>query len=113
MIKANLFRDEHNGSIHLTILGHACTGEKGKDLLCCAVTTLAYTAAQALSYMHELGYLVREPRLLVEAGAADIIATPHRRYRAQVLQAFWTVQCGLAILSKNYPEHLELETMRL
>ena len=54
MIKANLFQDEHNGSIHLTLYGHANTGEKGKDLLCCAVTTLAYTAAQAMSYFFEL-----------------------------------------------------------
>ena len=113
MIKANLFQDPHNGSVHLTLYGHANTGEKGRDLLCCAVTTLAYTAAQAMSYFFELGWLARRPRLLVEEGAAEIIATPLRRYRGEVLQSFWTIQCGLQILCKNYPENIELETMRL
>jgi uncharacterized protein YsxB (DUF464 family) len=49
MIKANIIRD-HNGLIwEFTIKGHSGFAAKGKDIVCAAVSAVAYTAAGALA----------------------------------------------------------------
>lgn len=108
MIFAKFSKGE-NGSIRMTLKGHARAAPKGDDLICAAATTLAYTAAQAVSFFYEHGKLKRKPKIDICDGSATVIAIPTEEGYAQVLHAFWVVQCGIHLLACNYPQHVELE----
>lgn len=103
------FHKAENGSISMTLKGHARAAPKGEDLICAAATTLAYTAAQAVSFFYEQGKLKRIPKIDMRDGSAVVIATPTQEGYAEVLHAFWVVQCGIHLLCCNYPEHIRME----
>ena len=94
----------------MTLKGHARAAPKGQDLVCASATTLAYTVAQAVQFFHEQGgILSRKPKIDIREGNATVIATPTEEGYAEVLHAFWVVQCGIHLLAHNYPNHVELE----
>ena len=100
-------------SIHMTIRGHADAAPKGEDLVCCAATTIAYTVAQAVQFIHEQNGLIKKPKIRLREGSATIIATPTEEMYAQVLNVFWVGQCGCHVLARNYPKHVSLEHMQV
>lgn len=108
MIQARFYKKD-DGSIHMTLKGHARAAPKGEDLVCAAATTLAYTAAQAVQFFHEQGILARSPKIDIRDGNATVIATPNEDGYAEVLHTFWVVQCGIHLLAHNYPNHVKLE----
>lgn len=108
MIKVRFYR-KVDGSVHMTMKGHAGAGPAGEDLVCAAATTLSYTAAQAVQFLYEQDMLAREPKIEIRDGDAVVIATPTRDSFAEVLHTFWVVQCGAHILACNYPRNVELE----
>ena len=66
MIKANI-KESKNGSITLSIKGHAGAAEEGHDIVCSSVSILAYTLAQYVSNCFEKGYI--KCIMLLEDGA--------------------------------------------
>lgn len=107
------FCKKDNGSICMTLKGHAGAAPKGEDLICASATTLAYTAAQAVHFFHEQGKLKRKPKIDIREGNATVIATPTEDGYAEVLHTFWVVQCGIHLLVCNYPRHVELDHLTL
>ena len=107
------FNKGGDGSIRMVLKGHARTAPKGEDLICAAATTLAYTAAQAVTFFHQQGKLKRPPKIDIREGSATVIATPTQEGYPQVLHAFWVVQCGIHLLVCNYPEQIRLEHLTL
>lgn len=103
------FYQKDNKSIHMTLKGHAGAAPKGEDLVCAAATMAAYTAAQAVQFMHEQGQLAKAPKIHITEGAATIIATPREEFYAEALHTFWVCQCGIHVLARNYPQHIRLE----
>ena len=61
MITARFYRKPSNGSIHMTLKGHADAAPKGEDLICASATMLAYTVAQAVQFMFENNKLKKKP----------------------------------------------------
>lgn len=112
MIQARFYKKD-DGSIHMTLKGHARAAPKGEDLICASATMLAYTVAQAVQFFHEQGDLAKPPKIDIRKGSATVIATPKADSYAQVLHAFWVVQCGIHLLAHNYPSHVELEHLRV
>ena len=109
MITARFYQKPSNGSIHMTIKGHAMTAPKGEDLICSAATMLAYTVAQAVQFMYECDKLKKKPKIHIEDGEATIIATPTEDAYAEALHTFWVAQCGVHVLAHNYPKNVTLE----
>ena len=109
MITARFYQKPSNGSIHMSIKGHAGTAPKGEDLICSAATMLAYTVAQAVQFMHEQGKLKTKPKIHIKDGEATIIATPTEEAYAEILLTFWVAQCGIHVLVHNYPQNVKLE----
>ena len=109
MITARFYQKPGNGSIHMTLKGHAGAAPKGEDLICSAATMMAYTAAQAVQFMHESGKLKKKPKIRIRDGEATIIATPNEDAYAEALLIFWVAQCGIHVLCHNYPKHVKLE----
>ena len=108
MITAKFYK-KTNGSIHMTLRGHAGTAPKGEDLVCASATMLAYTAGQAIQFMFECGKLMKKPEIRIRDGEAVVIATPTEDAYAEVLHTFWVVQCGIHVLAHNYPGSVKLE----
>ena len=113
MIFARFYCKPSNGSIHMTLKGHADTAPKGEDLVCSAATMLAYTVAQAVQFMYEQGQLKQKPKISIKDGAATIIATPTEEGYASVLHTFWVAQCGIHVLQHNYPKAVQLEHLKV
>lgn len=113
MITARFYTKPGNGSIHMTLKGHALAAPKGEDLICSAATMLAYTVAQAVQFMHEQGKLKKKPKIHIKDGEATIIATPTEDGYAEALHTFWVAQCGIHVLAHNYPQNVVLEHLKV
>ena len=113
MIMARFYQKPSNGSIHMTIKGHAQAAPKGEDLICASATMLAYTVAQAVQFMHEQGQLKKKPKIAIKDGEATIIATPKEEAYAEALHTFWVAQCGIHVLAHNYPQNVKLEHLKV
>lgn len=112
MINVHFFRLE-DGSVHLEMDGHAGTAPKGEDLVCAGASTLCYTLAQAVSFLHEQDALSHPPVIEIQEGRASIIAMPKDGDDGTVYMAFWTVQAGFYALSSNYPDCVRLRPMKV
>lgn len=113
MITARFYQKPSNGSIHMTLKGHAQAAPKGEDLICASATMLAYTVAQAMQFLHEQGMLRKKPKIHIRDGEAVIIATPTEEAYAQTLHTFWVAQCGIHVLAHNYPQNVKLEHLKV
>lgn len=101
------FEKTREGLLGLSVCGHAAAAPRGEDLICGAVTTLAYTLAQAVSLQQD--QLQCPPEISLEEGEAVIAALPKPEAQAQVQHTFWVVQMGLRMLAHNYPQHIVME----
>ena len=113
MITVRFYQKPAHGSIHMTVRGHADAAPKGEDLVCAAATMLAYTVAQAVQFMFESNQLKMKPKIHFDDGEAVIIATPTEDAYAEALHTFWVAQCGVHVLSHNYPTHVKLEHLTM
>ena len=109
MITCKFYKKPSQGSIHMSLKGHAGTAPKGEDLVCSAATMLAYTVAQAVQFLYEQGQLKKKPKIHITDGSATIIATPTEEGYAPVLHTFWVAQCGIHVLQHNYPKNVTLD----
>lgn len=113
MIQVRFSVSHDNKVVSMEMKGHAGSAPKGEDLICASATMLAYTAAQAVQFLWENEQLQRKPKIRLEDGKAQIVAIPKEDSAAQVMHAFWVVQCGAHVLAHNYPGHVRLEAMRV
>ena len=109
MIHVRFYQKPSQGSIHMTLKGHAGTAPKGQDLVCSAATMLAYTVAQAVQFLDEQGMLKKKPKISIRDGEATVIATPTEEGYAMTLHTFWVAQCGIHVLCHNYPQAVSME----
>lgn len=87
----------------LSVEGHAGYAEKGKDIVCAAVSILLYTLSYSLAGMEEL---IEDSDIQLEEGKSYIACKPKKGYRQNVDLIFWTCLNGFELLSENYPEHV-------
>ena len=113
MITAKFYQEPDNGSIHMTLKGHADAAPKGEDLICSAVTMLAYTVAQAVQFMYENKNLKEKPEIRIADGEATIIAKPTEEAYAETLHTFRVAQCGVHVLANNNPDNVALEHLKV
>ena len=112
MIIAKFYQKPRDGSIHMTLRGHAGAAPKGKDLICASATMTVYTLAQAVQFMFEQGMLKKKPKISIKEGKAAVIAVPQDECLAEVLHTFWVAQCGMHVLARNYPQYVKLEHLK-
>lgn len=90
----------------LQVYGHARTAPKGEDLVCCAASTLIYTAAQSALDLYEDCALRQFPDTVMESGNAQVAAVAVPESLERVEQMFRTVATGLEMLARQYPEYV-------
>ena len=89
----------------VTIDGHALSGDPGKDLVCAAVSTLAFTLAQNLMMIDE------DPAIRLDQGFAKLKASHHGEYDKCVGMIFDTICIGFEMLAENYPGNVEYDVV--
>ena len=90
----------------LTIDGHAGYEEKGKDIVCAAVSILFYTLAQALTESEHM--LDEKLSISNDDGNGHIICKPKKEYEQSVCLIYWTVLQGFQLMTGNYKENVSL-----
>ena len=90
----------------LQVYGHARSAPKGEDLVCCAASTLVYTAAQSALDLYEQGALRQFPDTLLDPGNAQVAAVAAPEAIERVEQMFQTIAIGFDMLARQYPQYL-------
>ncbi len=88
------------------VYGHARSAPKGEDLVCCAASTLIYTAAQNALQLYEQGALQHFPETVLTSGNAQVAAVAASEAQEKVEQMFRTIAIGFDMLARQYPEYL-------
>ena len=91
-------------SFRLTVHGHAKSDEKGKDLVCCAVTTLVGTLFASLEE-NEITY---DSELDEVAGYADLTVEVGVDQMPTVYIMYMTIMIGLIQVADEYPEYVSI-----
>lgn len=90
----------------LQVYGHARSAPKGEDLVCCAASTLIYTAAQNALNLYETGALRQFPDTILHPGNAQVAVAAEETAFERVEQMFRTVAIGFDMLARQYPEYV-------
>ena len=94
----------------VTVDGHAQSGEAGHDLVCAAVSALAYTLAASVINMEAAGQ-VRDAVTRFENGHAELACRAPHRLQATVALVFDTVCVGFELLAAKYPQNVAYEIL--
>lgn len=103
MINIKFMPDEYT----VFITGHAEHGEKGKDIVCAAISTLFYTLAESLYAVTPM--LDGEMQFSDKEGNGYLKVKPKAEYEANISLIFWTILNGFELVSKTYKENVKLE----
>lgn len=91
--------------MRLDIEGHAGYAPAGQDIVCAAVSTLAYTLAQNLMLMLHPDEFTAQ----FEEGRTHIEAHPPEESAEMCRLFFMTIANGLAMLEAQYDQYIHLE----
>lgn len=100
----------HRKYHRVTVDGHAQSGEVGHDLVCAAVSALAYTLGAAIANMEAAGQ-VRNAVADFKSGHAELACKAPHRLNATVTLVFDTVCNGFALIAGKYRENVSFETL--
>lgn len=93
-------------AFRVTVEGHACSGEAGKDLVCAGASALVYTLAANAGDFVRRG-MVRRARAELKSGKAEIQCVPGKKFAPQVLGALEAVCLGFGLLGEQFPQYLQ------
>ena len=92
----------------VTVRGHAHSGEPGRELVCAAVSALAVALSENVKQLRRLG-LLRELRLQLRPGLAEIRCVPRMGARGVTRVILGAFCMGWAKLAREYPEYVAFQ----
>ena len=98
----------YRGYHRVTVNGHAKSAKKGNDLVCCAASTLAYTAAANVEKMYDSG-IVRNPVTKLKDGDAEISCNPKPNMKNLVTMVLDSICVGFEMLAASNPQYISYE----
>lgn len=104
MINIKYYRENHR----VEIVGHAGCGELGHDLVCAAVSSLAYTLAAFVMNLHRAGQITSKS-VKLGSGNARIGCRPRREFSASVTLVFDSICGGFELIAREHPEAVSYE----
>ena len=90
--------------LRLSVEGHAGQAEKGKDIVCAAVSILFYTLAQAVTDSADM--LEKKPEIWTEDGNGSVSCKPKKAFLATIQRTYWTILTGIELLAEEYKEYI-------
>lgn len=104
---------EAKGIFCLSVVGHAETAPKGKDLVCAAASVLAYTAAYCLEVLNKDDKLDGEIHISLKPGDCLLLCKAKPEHLMEVRTMLRAVLYGFVLLQRSFPEaiavHMENE----
>ncbi len=94
----------------VTVEGHAGSAERGRDLICAAVSTLVLTLAENVARMKKAGWLEGHG-VEIMAGKARIQCLPREEWTGAAEVVFGAVFAGFELLGRKWPEFVKVETV--
>lgn len=107
----NIEYKESQSSLILSVVGHAGSGEYGKDIICASCSMLCYMLGQAVMNMHAEGKLKKKPRVEIKEGKAKIVAKAKEDFEFELSHAFYMACVGFSLLDANYPEFVSFKPL--
>ena len=87
-------------TLELEVKGHAEQNEKGKDIVCSAISILFYTLGETL---YESNFMLEdEPIVKDEDGNGYICCSPKTEYEGNVATIYRTILIGLKMVAEEY-----------
>ncbi|MBQ7858824.1 MAG: ribosomal-processing cysteine protease Prp [Faecalibacterium sp.] len=99
---------QESQSLRLIVAGHACYGEKGKDIVCAAESILVQSLAAALAGLDEQQLFDLAVDGVAGSGCVAITALPTPAGFERVRGMFETACTGFCLLAKAYPAHVRV-----
>lgn len=90
----------------IDVTGHAEYDEKGKDIVCAAISTLFYTLAESLYASKHM--LAEDIVFSDEDGNGHLSCKPKAEYEGNVSLIYWTILTGFELVEKNYKKNINL-----
>ena len=90
----------------LDVKGHAKHDEKGKDIVCSAISILFYTLCEAIHNASEM--IDGENIVSNEDGNGHLEFKPKPEYEANISLICWTILNGFELMAENYKEYVTL-----
>lgn len=90
----------------VTITGHAGSDEPGKDLVCCAVSTIAQCMVHDLEALH--GGMIKKAEYKVQPGNFHLRVVPCEYRRITIRTIYDTFINSLQYVADNYPEYVDM-----
>lgn len=103
-----VFYREYYDRYLLIVEGHASFSEKGKDIVCSAVSILVYTLLNMLKD-EESDKRLKLKREIVRDGYFCVEIEPFDFSKNRTKGIIDTVVMGLSLLNQEYPENVRLE----
>lgn len=93
----------------IDVNGHAQHDEKGKDIVCAAISTLFYTLAESL--YNSKAMLSENIDFSDEDGNGHISCKPKAEYEANISLIYWTILTGFEIVAEHYEKNVVLSVL--
>ncbi|MBQ7863803.1 MAG: ribosomal-processing cysteine protease Prp [Lachnospiraceae bacterium] len=90
--------------LELSVTGHAGAAEKGKDIVCSAVSALFYALVQSVIESSEM--LEETPEIVVEDGNGFVSCKPKEGFLPTLQRTYWTILNGYEVLAAEYSEYI-------
>ncbi|EMS69472.1 ribosomal-processing cysteine protease Prp [Ruminiclostridium cellobioparum] len=105
MINVNICRDKAGNIIKFVVKGHAGYAREGRDIVCAAVSAVAYTAAGALGDLIGIKDFFEEKHGFMTC-SVDVDILPELRHDAEIIMA--TAEIGFKQIELAYPKHVKV-----
>lgn len=91
-------------NLAISVTGHAGAAEKGKDIVCSAVSILSYTLAQTLADSADA--LEEAPVIEMEDGNGFVSCKPKEGYSGAIQQTYRTILTGFELVAQEYKDYV-------
>lgn len=108
MVKIRFYVDRNTKAIKFNATGHAESNEYGNDIVCSAVSILAYTLAQNINDAYNRGHLKYNPTIIMQSGNAAINCKAKESRYSEIINIYRVIQTGYELLEKKYPQYVDL-----
>lgn len=106
MSDVSFLRDERDMTVRMNVRGHAGYDCVGRDIVCAAVSVLAFTAANLASRYEEAG-----AEVYVRISDGDVcveVRCEARDLYERCVNQMNVVELGFALLAAEYPQYIKL-----
>ncbi|WP_024831676.1 ribosomal-processing cysteine protease Prp [Ruminiclostridium josui] len=105
MIKINIGKDAAGTIKTFVVKGHAGFAEEGSDIVCSAISAIAYTAVGAIEELIGLKSFFKQKHGFMSC-KLDMELSPEKRHDANVIMA--TAEIGFKQIEFAYPDYVKV-----